>query len=300
MTLTIEHPSQEVLFDEDLKLIYYIRNFLAFGMDLPVDLLSINGQIEQEKFVSDKFNSPFYNDINIYTHSMRLEVKEEESIAQEKMLFSLSDVYDKIEDIIGKWFNIMKTSLKAVCNLYLGTLYNPSPYIRHNFLNLVQAFESFCNKNYPQEELQILSNYVYNKEIYKKVMDTIEDILGKLDQSYINPKQIKYIKERFNEVLPHVNEYPLNKKIKKVTNDSRYKILSTVFIGNGKNQKDFAHKVAKFRNDLSHGEKVVDEDFNELVITKDKLEILMKLVLLKELGLEEGKIIAFLKRQRKY
>ncbi len=292
--IKIEHLQKEELFEKDLSFINWIRNFLAFSMNSPIYPFRINGTTEKEKIILKKDKPPLYPDIKIFIPNMLENIKEDQQLFTEEMLFSLKDISPKIENVIDRWFEIMRSPLKVAFDLYLDTLYNPSSYIRHNFLNLIQAFEVFYNVNYPKEKL-IIAEAIYNKIVYKKLMKKFDDIRTKLETEGVNSKKAKELKESIGSKLKYGNEISLRKKIIQVMKDPKYnEVIKELVTKDKEKLKDLAYKIAEIRNKLSHGEEV---DKNELIITGKKLDLLVKIILLKTLGFEDEEITNFLHMQ---
>jgi hypothetical protein len=290
----IEHLSKEGgLFEKDLPIINYIRDFLAFGMNFPIYPFQIKGITEEKKIVSKKFNKPYYHDIKIFTSHMLESIEENKQLLPNMMLFSLKDITPKVENVINRWFEIMKSPLKVVCDLYLGTLYNPNPYSRHNFLNLIQAFEAFYNESYPEEERLIITKEAYNTNVYKELMKKFDsDILSKLKSKNIESEKIQELRENLNNKLEYGNEVSLKKKLMQVMEDPKYKEVINLVIKKGKEKKELAYKIAKIRNNLSHGKEVSND---EVIVVEKKLGLLIKIILLKALNFEDEEVINFLK-----
>ncbi len=289
----IEHLSKEGLFEKDLSIINYIMNFLTFGMNFPIYPFQIKGTTEKKKIVLKKFNKSYYSDIKIFTSNMLESNKENKQLSSDEMLFSLKDIHPKIKDVINRWFETIKSPLKETYNLYLDTLYAPSTYIRHNFLNLIQAFEAFYTASYPEEEQLILPKEIYETNVNEKFIKTFNrDIAPELKSEGIKENKIQELRENINNKLEYGNEISLRKKLMQVMKSPQYKKLMSLAVKDRKGQKALAYKIALFRNDLSHGREVNND---KLIVVKEKLHLLIKIILLKALGFEDEEVINFLK-----
>ena len=289
----IEHLPKEGLFEKDLLIINYIKSFLAFGMNFPIYSYRVEGTTEKNKVIFKKMDGTFYPRINIFTSNMLESNKENKQLSSDEMLFSLKDIHPKIKDVINRWFETIKSPLKEAYNLYLGTLYAPSTYIRHNFLNLIQAFEAFYTASYPEEERLILPKEIYETNVHEKFIKTFNrDITPELKSEDIKENKIQELRENIDNKLEYGNEISLRKKLMQVMKSPQYKKLMSLAVKDRKEQKALAYKITLFRNDLSHGRKVTS---NKLIVVKEKLHLLIKIILLEALGFEDEEIINFLK-----
>ena len=288
----IEHLSNGDLFEKDLSIINYIRFFLAFGMNFPIYPFEIKGFAEKKKIVLKNSKKHYYFDIKIFTSNMLESSKTDKQFFSDTMLFSLKDIAPEIENVINKWFRIMKSSLKEAYNLYLDALYNLST-SKYKFLNLAQAFEAFYNGSYSEEERLIITKKAYNINVYKELIKKFDnDISSTLELNNVESEKVQDLRKNLSNKLEYGNEVSLKKKLMQVMDDSKYKELVNLVVKKRRDKKALAYRIAKIRNDLSHGKEVNND---KVIAVGKKLGLLIKIVLLKTLNFEDEEIAKFLK-----
>ena len=193
-----------------------------------------------------------------------------------KMFFTLNDVQDNLEMYLEKWFE-KKEILKPVYNLYFEGFYNNNLSVEQKFLNLIQALESYHRRI---EKGKYLSNEEYNN-IYNVLVKAIPE---EVDEE---------LKERLKGYLKYGNEYSLRKRLKQIYKKYK-KILDNIV----DNKKRFIDKVVKLRNYLTHyDDDSLKEDINikEIYDLNQKLEEILRICLLLEIGFENERIKELLK-----
>ncbi len=187
------------------------------------------------------------------------------------MLFTFKDISGRFESFLRKWFEKVDL-LEPIYDLYFGTLYNPCMYLKHRFLSLIQAIESFHQRIYGGEYLL--------DENYKKVYDTLVNAI---------PNGVKTdFKEILENKLKYGNELSLRKRLKEIFD--KYQEILNVFI---ENKNTFIEKVVDTRNYQTHHDKDLKERYasgKELYNLTQKLKILLEICLLIELGFSSEEI----------
>jgi len=258
-----------------LKVIQHLRIFLSLGVTNPIYPLSIKGIIDEEK--DDKSN----NSVDIfYIISPRIS-KLPKVLQPSEMLFTFVDISDKFETILRNWFEKNKI-LEPVYFLYDAVLYNPNEYLENQFLNLIQAIESFHRRIY---EGTYVSKDEY-KEIYTILINSIPNCVR------------QDLRKHLSQHLKYGNEFSLRKRLKEIF-DKHGEILN-IFI---KNKEDFIDKVINERNYLTHYPKesekhiVAEEEFYRINLT---LRLILEICLLTEIGFSSEKLESLFQKNEKY
>ncbi|MEM2888041.1 MAG: hypothetical protein QXI71_02715 [Candidatus Bathyarchaeia archaeon] len=262
--ISIAYPEEKPL-DECLKAIYYIGNFLTFAVGEPVYPLSVEGITEANK---QKHNDKeFYPPVKIFRRSLYLP-KQPKKISPYNMFLPFKDISDVFVDVIKAWFGKIE-QLEPVYDLYFGTLYNPRMYLQHQFLNLIQAVEAYHRRTMKNYELP-------EEEHAKRLEETIK----------ATPSEHK---EWLKNKLAYSNEPTLRRRLKDI-----FEMLSISAKEEFCPDEDhFISKVVDTRNYLTHYDEKLKEKAaqgQELYDLAKKLEKLLKMCILKELGFAQDKI----------
>jgi hypothetical protein len=112
---------------------YHFRNFVSLGVARPVYPQEIKARLEGE------YGRP--EDIEFFIRRPHYSISDTR-LPRTEMLFTYADISARFESYLSNW---MKNSdrLKPVYDLYFGIIHNPSTYLIHNFLSLVQALETY-------------------------------------------------------------------------------------------------------------------------------------------------------------
>jgi hypothetical protein len=137
-------PSEKSSFDEFLKIMYHLQNFLSLGVMRPVYPLTIEGITGVNTEINEDNTNTYYTSVKIfYLRRERLEVSN--TIHPFMMFFTFQDISDKFEYFINNWFKNVD-SLGPIYALYFGTLYSSNMYLEQQFLSYTQAIESYHRK----------------------------------------------------------------------------------------------------------------------------------------------------------
>lgn len=160
------------------------------------------------------------------------------------MLFTYHDVSTKIDKLLTNWFYKSKPEfLEPTYQLYISTLYDPGMYTMNQFLNLVQAIESYhsrmvCNIKMPEEEFdKILSEIMetvpkkYNKYLYvlysanrPTLSERLNDIYKKYGDYLFSDIFSPQIIDKIVITRNYLTHYDLKKKDKTYKEDDLYYI----------------------------------------------------------------------------
>jgi len=259
------------------NIIVKIRNFLSFGVDEPVYPLSITGQSEEH--VSYYNNIKTFNAIEIF-YGRIIAIGENKAIIPPEMFFTFKDISQSFERVIKKWFE-RSEALSPVFDLYFSNVYTPKMYDETRFLNAVQAIESYHRRSETTNKFDIDP-----KEHDKRMVKTI----------CFAP--IEY-KEWLLAKLKYSNEISLSQRLKEVI--SSHIEIAEFYIGSKRDQKEFIRLVVDTRNFLTHFDKRSEAKRARganLLILIDKIKIVIRACLLKEIGISDPEIAAILRRYK--
>jgi hypothetical protein len=213
------------------------------------------------------------------------------------MLFLLSDIDERFEEHIVRWFERVP-ELGPVLDHYFSTLHVEFVYLETRFMNFVQAIEGYHRRR--------LNRTMYDDATFNTYRDAIlEHVSGK-------PRQLA------KKVLKYANEVSLQDRMKDVLSElpePGMSIVAAGAMGGTKLDADgFAKRVAYRRNLMAHA---LDEDTDdgdgdvrglddyqphprELATFMYQLRTLVEALLLHELGFESQKIEELQQKAERY
>lgn len=247
--------SPSATLDDYWNTIYHVQNLLTLAMMKPTYPLSIEG-------IPKKSGSY----VKVFSRSYAAAATEDKLRSWE-MLFTFTNVSEHFETLLKNWFK--KTELlEPVFDLFFGTLYISRIYLTTEFLNFVQALESYLRRTMKGYELPRAE---HRKRI-RKILDYAPDEYRtwlKTKLNYSNEPTLRMRLERFLGDIP--------KSLEDIIHDKE------VFIRNA----------VDTRNYLTHYDKKLEEKAvkgEELYKLTLRLNILLQLCLLRELGFKPKKI----------
>ena len=272
-------PSKSLHFNDYQDVCYHIQNFLSLAIGKAVFPVIIKGKSERCSTKSQN-GKAVYPDIFIYyaTNSL-LEISSK--IYPFDMLFTFRDISDKFESILKNWFEKAEM-LKPVYDLYFGTLYNPRMYLQHQFLSMIQAVEAYHRRKFE-------GKYLSDKD-FEPIYNRFKDMTNTLD-----------VKASFKDALinrlRYGNEFSLRKRLKDLF--AEYQDITQNFI---KDENNFINRVVDTRNYLTHYDKKLRNiaDGEDLYRITQKLETILQICLLYELGFDKKEIKILFLRNRRY
>ncbi len=243
-----------------------IVNFFSFAMD---ETISIKNVIVSSDELSETCNEKEIPiSIKAFYHSRPFS-KDIPDIKISKMLFRYLDIRDSFENKINRWLSVYK-SIEPSLNLYFAVKNGPKTYLESKFLSLAQALET------------------YHRSVSdKKFMD--EETFQELKNKIINGCPYEH-KDWLKMRLEYANEISLRNRIKEIIEPFKE------FVGSSAKRKKLIGQIVDTRNYLTH----YNEDLkgravccNGLSSLNDKMEGLLELAILQEIGFieEEIKII---------
>lgn len=192
------------------------------------------------------------------------------------MLFTANDIEERFSYCISRWFKTYK-NIKDVHDLFFSIEYSPFMYIEEQFLNVLNALETYHRICY--------RNFICSQEEHESRLSTI---MESVNDSYRN-----WLKE----VLAYSNEPRLGRRLKELIEDCT--AISPI-LGD---KKKFVRTVVDTRNFFIHRDNSLREHAvsgNELYDVILKLVLIMKYCLLREIGFENEQISQFLERDWRY
>jgi len=259
--------------------LYNIQNFLSLAIGTAAYPLIIIGK---SKASITKLNDGtiVYNDILIF-YKLGTLVDLSKKVYEFDMLFSFKDISDNFEIILKNWIEKSEI-LRPVYDLYFGTLYNPSMYLQHQFLSLVQALESYHRRKY---EGKYISDNNYS-ELHEILVKSI-------------PKNVESdFRKSLYQKIKYLNEFSLRKRIKEIF--LKYGDLVESII---QDQENFIEDIVNTRNFLTHYDKDLEpksKKGKELYWLTQKMKFLLEICLLSELGIHDESIKTLVSRNQKF
>ncbi|MBA2862898.1 HEPN domain-containing protein [Methanococcus maripaludis] len=251
--LIIEHENGDLVnFSKYLDIIKSFEKFLSFSIGSRVYPHEIIGSIPKGEKDAH---------IDIYLEELH-EKPPKKIINSDNMLFNNS--HENMESIFTKWFEIEKR-LKPIFNLYFSTKKFNMP-LAYNFISLCYALESYHRQTRINERLPI--------DEYNTRVEEIKDVFSMKDSRY----------KRWLDGKLRGNEPSLADRLRE--------LLKEYLPQWGNNTiHDFSEFVAHNRNGLSHEAALRAENHSEIYHATKKLEILLELCIMEEIGFEKEEIL---------
>ncbi|WP_339911621.1 HEPN domain-containing protein [Symmachiella dynata] len=189
--------------------------------------------------------------------------------------FRYPEISQWFQDILKSWFG-QSNEIKHALDLVFSSLQKPGRFLETKFLPFVQAVEVYSRAVNPGRLVE--------KSVYKPIRMQIENAIPKS----IDPELEEAIKRK----LQYANERTLRERFLKILDELQTETKSLFC----KNEKDFVRGVVETRNHLTHysgSSKNVLSDAG-LYWATVKLQTLMKVLLLKRLGIPEKELVNLL------
>ena len=189
------------------------------------------------------------------------------------MLFTFDDVKDDVSDYLAAWIDKFE-DLGSVVDLYFHTVHSKALNQRTRFLLLAQALEAYHRNRNPEEGF-----YVTPVEDYKPIERAL---ITALEKQHLDTSHTAKLKSS----IEFGNEYSLRKRIKEVIDEITAdhgeiaEALRDIF---GKSRV-FASEITKTRNYLTHHPKTAPKNALAGLSHIKKMQFLLRLCFLKELG----------------
>lgn len=274
-------PLKPIYFNDYRRNIcYHIQNFLSLAMGRAIYPLIIKGKTKACKTeLSD--GRVVYNDILIF-YPMKDLSNLSKKLHPFDMLFSFGNISDNFEKYLRNWLSKSKV-LQPVYDLYFGTLYNPSMYLQHKFLSLIQAIESYHRRVYGGKYLSD-NDYIPTREALLKV------VCQKISDDDFR----KSLKEK----LKYLNEFSLQKRLKEILKKCGDVINLLI-----QDNEEFIEDVKNTRNFLTHYDKNIErkaKSGQELYMLVQKMKFVLEICFLIELEMSVETIKSLVSRNQRY
>lgn len=254
------------------------NNFMHLAYPSPVPLKNIQDDIHKIRNllvllcdqpinlyflqVGDKTTS-----IDVYSHALGWNEKPRNY----RLIYSYHSIREKFQEILSNWLAGYE-NLKPSIYMLVGVTGVPHPFLESQFIYLMQGLEVF-HRHTRNKSLMTQEKYTSICEILSNACPAEH-------------------KEWLLDVLKYRNEYPLKTRLKELFQEFPY-------FGSVKEASKLIHSVVSHRNYLMHGgKKEPIEGGRELLWRTQRLEALLKLCLLKELGFNNIEIAALTAKHR--
>ena len=278
-------PQQEVGFEEFLIIIRRLQNFFSLAMGFPTYPVSITGRSNANKEVMENGNE-YLTPIEIYylVPWWPEEIKEHRFF---RMLFTLPTIEENSTQFLQNWMDKFD-QIEPAINLYFSVLYNPNSYAEVKYLSLAQAVETFHHRIFGGK---YLDDEKYQTNIYEQLVSKIPT---DLDEDF---------KTSLTNRLKYGNEFSLRKRLREIIR-SADDILDFSFVTSGKERNFFISKAVDTRNYWTHYsadlESRAAQTGEERLILITRLQLLLEICFLKELGFDAQTIRKLLERSERF
>ncbi|ARC58768.1 MULTISPECIES: ApeA N-terminal domain 1-containing protein [Bacillus] len=195
---------------------------------------------------------------------------------KKRFFFKYNEIQGQFENILNKWFE-KKESLNTIISLYLSSF--KDEYIESKFIKAVQALEIFHRRF--REDTQI------NEQVYTENVDKIREFIE------VNIENVE-AKKLFLDKFKHGNEYNLGKRLRSLLKELLEE-TNRYIIGNSRNKTRFIQQVVETRNYLTHYDQSqkmqILHDPHEKYYASFRLTLILAIIILKELGIDEKRIL---------
>jgi hypothetical protein len=193
------------------------------------------------------------------------------------MIFTLKDVEADFESVVSRWLTASK-SLESVFDLFFGPQYHNRAFTHWRFLGTVHAAETYHRMRMTNEELPA--------EEHERRVSQILDAC---------PPQFRKWLER---TLSYSNEPALRRRVRDLLKASAP--ASNLLV---QDARGFAHVISATRNYFTHYDKELRSEAatgEDLYWLTRKLQYLVMICLLREIGLEAERAAELLKRNESF
>jgi ApeA N-terminal domain 1 len=260
-------PDAKQNFDWYFKTQFELRNLLSVLIGRPVFLKEVRYVFENEEAEDERDKKSI-----VYLYYRQPHQSRKKRFHPSEIIVPLKKVEDRIAEILEAWFSKQEL-LGQAYELFLGAEYNPSLYPHLHFLSLMQALET----------------YHRHVSVGKYLPDIEYDTVRKSLVTAIPEGTPAPLRDALKSRIKYGNEFSLRKR------------LNEIFAGIGPqntalialNSATFISDVVDTRNYLTHYSDDLKEQTLEgadLFNANLRLKILLTILLLRELGIDEGLI----------
>ena len=288
--------NEELPFEDCIKYVIHLRNFLSIGTGNLIYPIHVNGET---KLNMHKYGNEFYYDsIKIYG-LFNFNIKLVDVIFP-NMPFNYQDpwISSHLEEILKKWFK-MTEYLEPTYLGYFQTIYDRPNHATQLFLALAQSLESY----HKYSKMDYSGKYFdkrkpYKKNVYAPIRNFInEDMaLNNFINEQLDANNAYNLKKDLKERIRFGNEAFLSKKLTEII-EINSDCLDLVI-----HDKDyFIEKIKCTRDYLTHfseNQKECSLKGDELIEMCFKLQLIMEMLLLKEIDFKSHIISNLIKSRR--
>jgi hypothetical protein len=263
----------------DDLLLRYVRpfqNFLTLATTKPNSIVSVDVYSKHKSFEKSDGTGVVETPIEVVFPQRHLEPKSEKLLIPQYMLFTMRDI-PNFQTAVERWLTVAD-ELDSVCNLFFGVMYNSSMYLEQEFLNMVQAVESYHRRR--------MKNSVLPKEQHRV---RVRAILSEVSGEY---------KDWLTEILTYSNEPRLKHRLSELF-EKVDMILSPLIT----DKDQFAKKVSDTRNYLTHYDQHLKDKAakgGKIAMLTAQLSYILQACLLLELGFSQEKCAEMFRRNQGY
>jgi ApeA N-terminal domain 1 len=276
ISIEIETDQEREFDDLQLRYIRPFQNFLTLATTKPNSIVSVQVYSRHISFEKSDGTGVVETPIEVIFPQRHLEEKSDKVLIPQYMLFTLHDISD-FQDTVERWLNV-SDELDSVCNLFFGIMYNSSMYLEQEFLNMVQAVESYHRRR--------MKNNVLPKSEHKA---RVRAILSEAPDEY---------RDWLKEILNYSNEPRLKHRLSELF-DKVEIVLSSLI----SSKEEFSKKVADTRNYLTHYDLYLKDKAakgGEIALLTAQLSFMLQACLLFELGFSQDKCAEVFRRNQGY
>ncbi len=198
-------------------------------------------------------------------------------------LIKFDDIEGNINVIMNNWFKFHQ-NYKVVLELYSDEFYKPM-YLNSSFLSYIQSLEIYHRRKFDSK--------LFLESDYNSYM---EKLIGFVE------KEIPEFTAKIEAMKQHGNEVNLGKRLKEIIN-SLSKESKLYLIGNSRNRDKFIMQLVDSRNYLTHfdksGKKNILEETNSLLHAIMRMQAIITLIILVDLGIDEEIVLERIKESPK-
>ena len=269
----VEELELQTLFRQYLSA---LQNFLTLATTKPnsiIELQVFSPLVYIERQNDERIETP----IQVLFRQKNSKDLPHKLLIPDDMLFALEDVFDDFEVVMDNWLNIAQ-ELDSVCNRFFGVQYTPGMSMQNEFLNIVQALESYHRRR--------MKNEVQPPTEYERRIETILSRVDAQDSDWLK------------DVLAYSNEPRLEQRLNELL-EKVHEVVSPVI----DNTAIFAKKVKNTRHHLTHFDKKLERKAArgaELYWLTRKLSYVLQACLLLEIGLSLDKCAKLVHRNQSF
>lgn len=200
------------------------------------------------------------------------------------MLFTLPDLGPFAEQAFRRWFQ-RASELRAIYDLYFGTLFQERAYLHQRFLMLAQALESYHRCT--------VSGTLAPSDLFAPLLASLRSVV---EES--RPIIGRDATEAFLGKLTYLNEVSLRRRLRELY--ATHKPIASQMIRNGPR---FVTRVLDTRNYHTHYDSAAESSAvsgADLLLLSEQMRFLLELCLMSELGLPSETVDALVKRHQRY